>query len=142
MFSVTAQAQKKKTTKPVAVKTITVPENINTSFQTRYVTTENSKWSRNYSGNYVVNFTNADKQVQSAEYDVSGKLVKAQTIYPTDMVPELITKSLSTKYAGAPITSVSKLELQGVAPYYKVEIDKGNNRTKELFISEEGTIAE
>ena len=139
--SVDAQTSKSK----VKVKTtkaalISVPEVVKTNFQTKYISSTNNSWSKAH-GNYVVNFVNADGQKETAEYAAEGNLVKSKTTYSNDKIPENISNSLAAKYSDATITEVSKYELAGVSPYYKLKITQGTN-TKEILMSEEGTISE
>jgi hypothetical protein len=136
LLSFTTQAQKKKAT----VK-LNVPETINTSFQTKYTSSEDAKWSKNSKGNYVVSFIDADKHKQSAEFDEAGAVVRSKTVYNEEGFPETIVNSVASKYTDAKITEATRLEIAGISPYYKVKIQQADNK-KELLISEAGTIAE
>ncbi len=141
MLSVSAQAQTKK--KKVAEPKLSVPENINASFASQNAGVENSKWSKNYTGNYVASFTNASSLQQSAEYNAKGDLVKTTTIYDINALPANITTALQPGYADAKVTEASKVEVPGVAPFYKVKVEVGENKKqKQLLISEEGSVTE
>lgn len=138
LFSFSAEAQKKK------VKTkekFTVPATVNSSFKSTYSDVGDSKWSKNYTGYYVADFTNANAQKQVVEYNTEGTVVKSRIIYDVNALPENVSNSLQAKYNGVPVKEVVKIEIPGVAPYYKATIDN-NGRKKELFISEQGVIAE
>jgi len=138
LLSLSTQAQKKK----IKEKTkFTVPENVNASFKSQYAVTENDKWSKNYSGYYVVNFTNADNLKQSAEYNAQGVLVKSRITYDVNALPEIVNTALKSQYAEATVLEGYRIELPGVAPYYKVKIST-DTKQKELIISEEGTITQ
>ena len=50
--------------------------------------------------------------------------------------------SISVQYANSKVTEASRLQMPGVAPYYRVKIMGADNVSKELLISEEGTITE
>lgn len=141
MLGVSAQAQtkKKKTTEPKVV----VPENINSSFASANAGVENSKWSKNYTGNYVATFTNTSSLQQSAEYNAKGDLVKTTTTYDVAAVPANITTALQNGYSDLKITEATKVEVPGVTPFYKVRVENGETKKqKTLLISEEGAITE
>ncbi|HMJ47122.1 MAG TPA: hypothetical protein VK498_07310 [Ferruginibacter sp.] len=141
LFSLTADAQKKKIkekSKNEKIK-IKVPENVNNSFKSQYTTITNDKWSKNYSGYYVVNFTNAENLQQSAEYNSQGTLVKSKLTYDINALPEVVGTALKTQYADAKVLEGYRIEMPGVAPYYKVKIAT-DTRQKEILISEGGVI--
>jgi hypothetical protein len=138
LFSFSAQAQKKK------VKTkekFTVPESVNSSFKGTYSDVADSKWSKNYTGYYVADFTNASSQKQIVEYNKDGALVKSRIFYDVNALPENVNASLQARYSGVPVKELVRVEIPGVAPYYKATIEN-NGRKKELFISEQGVITE
>ncbi|MEO7263332.1 MAG: hypothetical protein ABIW38_00400 [Ferruginibacter sp.] len=138
LFGFSAQAQKKK------VKTkekFTVPASVNNSFKGTYSDVADSKWSKSYNGYYLADFTNASAQKQIVEYNADGALVKSRIFYDVNALPENISTSLNARYSGVPVKELVRMEIPGVAPYYKATIDN-NGRKKELFISEEGIIAE
>ncbi len=139
ILSVSAQAQKNKKASPAKIN---VPENVNASFKGSFAAVEKSKWDKTYTGNYVAVFTNAENISQTAEYNEAGVLVKTKTIYNVEALPQTVTTALETKYAGAKVNECVKVEIPGVAPYYKVKIETTNNLKRELFISEEGAVAE
>lgn len=139
VLGLSAQAQKSKKTATAKVK---VPETVDASFKGSFATAEKNKWDKTYTGNYVAVFTNADSLSQSAEYNEAGVLLKTKTIYNTSALPEVITTALLTKYADAKVTECVKMEIPGVKPYYKVKLETSANMKKELFISEEGAIAQ
>ncbi|MEO6404172.1 MAG: PepSY-like domain-containing protein [Ferruginibacter sp.] len=138
LFSFSAEAQKKK------VKTkekFTVPESVNTSFKGTYSDVADSKWSKNYTGYYVADFTNATSQKQIVEYNSNGTVVKSRTYFDVNTLPEMVSTSLQARYAGVPVKELVRVEIPGVAPYYKATIEN-SGRKKELFISEQGIITE
>lgn len=140
MLSVSAQAQKKK--KASAPK-LHVPENINTTFTSANEGATNSKWSKNYTGNYVATFTNASSMKQSVEYSAKGDLVKTTTTYDVNALPENVKTALTSQYATATVIDCSKVEVPGVTPFYKVKIENADTKKqKQLLVSEEGTITE
>ena len=138
MFSLSTQAQKKK----IKAKTkFTVPEKVNTTFKDSYSDAANSKWSKSNTGYFVADFTNANAQKQIVEYNAEGALVKSKTFIDVNALPENINTSVQTRYSGAAVKELVRVEIPGVAPYYKATIDN-NGRKKELLISEQGSIAE
>lgn len=139
ILSISAQAQKNKKTTPAKFN---VPENVNASFKGSFATVDKNKWDKTYTGNYVAVFTNSENQSQTAEYNEAGVLVKTKTVYSTDALPQIVNTAIETKYAGSKVSECIKLEIPGVAPYFKVKIETINNLKKELFISEEGVVAE
>jgi hypothetical protein len=136
-FSV--QAQKNKS---VPVKEVNVPENVNSTFKSLYGAASNNHWNKNYSGNFVASFTNADQLKQTAEFSASGAMVKSKVEYLPENVPENVRVPVLAQFPTARFTEAAKLQLPGVAPYYRVKIINADNTTKELLISEEGTISE
>jgi hypothetical protein len=140
MLSFSAEAQKKKKTKVKAK--INVPENVNASFKSQYATAENNKWSKNYTGYYVANFTNAG-QKQTVEYNTNGEAVRTRISYDVaTSIPEIVSTALATPYPGATISEAVRMEIAGMKPYYKVKLTTAENKNKELYISEEGLITE
>ncbi len=139
LIASSAQAQKKK---PVQVKQVQVPENVNTSFKSQYTVTNDNSWKKNYSGNYVATFTNADSLKQTVEFSGSGTMIKSKIAIAPQTIAENLSLAISTQYPGSKITEADKMQLPGVAPYYRVKILSSDNTTKELLISEEGTITE
>lgn len=137
-FSANAQATKKKVVTPK----VNVPENVNNNFVTQYTGVQNSNWAKNYSGNYIATFTNVNSQSQSAEYSAKGDLVKTTTILDVNALPENISKALATNYATSKVVEALKVEMPGVAPFYKVKVENENNKQKQVLISEEGSITE
>ncbi len=139
LLSISVQAQKKKKSAPAKLN---VPENINASFKNSYAVAENSKWSKNYTGNYVANFTNANSLVQTSEYNAAGILVKSKTTLDITSLPEVVTMAVEKKYSGAKVVDCMKIEIPGLAPYYKVKVMLVENKEKELLISEEGSVTQ
>ena len=135
----TASAQKKKTT---SVKPVSVPENVDASFKSLYTVAGNNKWNKNYSGNYVANFTNADSLMQTVEFSGTGAMIKSKIAYAITGLPENINTSILAQYPDTKIVEAAKMQMPGVAPYYRVKIMTPENTKKELLISEDGTITE
>ncbi len=119
---------------------ITAPDAVKSAFDAKY-TASDARWSKGNNGNYMVTFTNVDTVKQMAEYDATGNLVRSKVVYNTDKIPENVRTALATSYADATITEITKLELAGVSPYYKIKLKQGDNK-KEILMSEEGTISE
>lgn len=136
--SSSVQAQKKTT---LPAKQVNVPENVNTSFKSLYTVTSN-KWDRNYSGNYVASFINEEHLKQTVELSGSGAMIKSVIEYAPGVLPQNITSSILGQYPAVKITEAAKIQMPGVASYYKVKIITADNAAKELLISEEGTITE
>ena len=143
ILSVTTQAQTHKThkkKKAVVVAKLSVPDNVNASFKNQYATVENNKWSKNYSGNFIADFTNTSSQKQTVEYTAAGQVLKMKTIFDVTALPQNITTALQTNYADAKVTECAKVEIPGVAPYYAVKITTADNKLRQLLISEEGVV--
>jgi hypothetical protein len=140
LLSFSAEAQKKKKTKIKAK--LDVPELVSTSFKTQYSDVADNKWSKNYSGYYVANFTNATSQKQTIEYNLKGEPVKTRISYDVAALPEVITNALLTPFPNATVTEASRLEMAGMKPYYKVKLTTAENKNKELYITEEGVITQ
>ena len=132
-----AQAQKSKKTTTAKVK---VPETVDASFKGSFATADKNKWNKTYTGNYVAVFTNADSLSQSAEYNEAGVLLKTKTVYNTAALPEVIMTALQGKYADSKVIEAIKMEIPGVAPYYKVKLETSSSLKKDLYISEEGAV--
>lgn len=138
-FSAQAQKQKKKTS---SVKQVNVPENVNTTFKSQYSVADENQWNKNYSGNYVASFKNADHLRQTVEFSGSGAVIKSKIEYAPEALPEVINSSISSQYPNSKVTEAAKMQMPGVAPYYIVKIIGADNTAKELLISEDGTITE
>lgn len=138
ILSFASQAQK---TKKAPAK-VNVPENVNESFKGTFASVEKNKWNKTNIGNYEVSFTNNDSLTQVAEYNDAGVMLKSKTIYNLEALPENITAAVEKKYAGAKVSECVKMEIPGVAPYYKVKVETATNLKRELFISEEGVVVE
>ncbi len=143
LFTTAVDAQTKTKIKIKKAKTearITAPDAVKSAFEAKY-TTSDARWTKGYNGNYMVTFTNVDTVKQVTEYDATGNLVRSKVVYNTDRIPENVRTALSASYADATITEITKLELAGVSPYYKIKLKQGENK-KEILMSEEGTISE
>lgn len=138
LISFSAEAQSKKVKTKVK---FTVPEKVNTTFKENYSEASNSKWSKNLTGYYVADFTNAAAQKQTVEYNSEGVIVKSRTYFDVNNLPENLNTSLQARFAGLPVKEMVKYEIPGVAPYYKATIDN-SGRKKEILISEQGVIAD
>ncbi len=135
-FASLAQKSKKSTPK------VSVPENVNESFKGTFASVEKNKWNKTVIGNYEVSFTNSDSLTQVAEYNDAAVMVKSRITYNLEALPEIITTAVQKKYAGATVKECVKMEIPGVAPYYKVKLETTSNAKRELFISEEGVVVE
>ncbi|MEO8772119.1 MAG: hypothetical protein ABI402_18615 [Ferruginibacter sp.] len=138
-FSAQAQVQKKKTT---PVKAVNVPENVNNTFKSLYTVSNDNQWNKNYSGNYVVTFMNAENLKQTAEFTGSGAMIKSKVEYAPDALPQNLSTAIVSQYPNVKVTEAAKLQMPGVAPYYRVKVISTDNTSKELLVSEEGTISE
>lgn len=137
MMSVAADAQTKKKSTPAKVK---VPETVDASFKGTYAVAENNKWSKNYTGNYVAVFTNANNQEQTTEYNTSGVLIKSRTTLDVAMLPEPVTTAVQKRFPGSTIAESVKVEIPGLAPYYRTKVKVSDTKEKVLLISEEGQV--
>ncbi|RYY68932.1 MAG: hypothetical protein EOO13_10965 [Chitinophagaceae bacterium] len=138
MLTIGAQAQTKK--KAVTAK-VNVPESVDASFKTNFAVAENNKWSKNYTGNYVATFKNADSRTQVSEFNPTGIWVKTKTTFDVATpLPENITTAVQTKYAGSTINELEKVEIAGMAPYYRVKLTTADTKTKEIILNEEGSM--
>ena len=70
-----------KSKKKTSVAKLSVPEVVETSFQSNYATVQTNKWSKNFSGNYVASFVNENNLQQTTEYNSNGVLLKTKTIF-------------------------------------------------------------
>ncbi|MEP6712597.1 MAG: PepSY-like domain-containing protein [Ferruginibacter sp.] len=144
ILSASAQAQKKhvQKKKSTVVVKVKVPQNIDSSFKIQYASVADGKWSKNYSGNYVADFTNQTSMKQSVEYDKAGYVIKTKTFFDSSAIPMNVTTALQKNYSTAKVTEVAKVEIPGVAPYYMVNLWTAENKKRQLLISEEGTVSE
>ncbi|MFT3908882.1 MAG: hypothetical protein QM737_05610 [Ferruginibacter sp.] len=139
LISFSSQAQKKKA---MPVKQVNVPENVSNTFKSLYNVANENQWSKNYSGNYVASFTNAENLKQTVEFTASGTVVKSKVQYALDGIPQNLSSSIAAQYPNAKVSEAAKMQMPGVAPYYRVKITNTDNTSKELLVSEEGTITE
>lgn len=137
-FSASAQTSKKKVVTPK----VNVPENVNNVFVTQHAGVENSSWAKSYSGNYIATFTNMNNLSQSAEYSAKGDLVKTTTTLDVNALPENITKAVNANYATSKVVEALKVEMPGVASFYKVKVEDENKKQRNVLISEEGSVTE
>ena len=138
-FTFSADAQQKKS---APVKQMKIPENVTTSFKGQFAAPSDNQWNKNYSGNYVATFTNADNLKQTAEFSESGAMIKSKITYSSGGLPQNVSSSITGQYPAVKIGEADKIQLPGVAPYYRVKVITADNTTKELLVSEEGTITE
>ncbi|RYF98183.1 MAG: hypothetical protein EOO07_38540 [Chitinophagaceae bacterium] len=140
MLTIGAQAQTKKKAKAAAPK-VNVPESVDASFKSNFTVAENNKWSKNYTGNYVATFTNADSRTQVTEFNPAGVWVKSRTTFDiANPLPENITTAVQTKYSGSSISELEKVEIAGMKPYYRVKLTTADTKTKEIILNEEGSM--
>ena len=143
LLTTAAGAQTKTKVKVKKAKTearITAPDAVKSAFEAKY-TASDARWTKGYNGNYMVTFTNVDTIKQVTEYDATGNLVRSKVVYNNDRIPENVRTAIIASYADATVTEITKLELAGVSPYYKIKLKQGENK-KEILMSEEGTIIE
>ena len=143
-IGISAQAQKKvvKKTSSKTTTKVVVPAVVKESFSSNYADVKNDKWSKSYVGNYVSTFSNAENIKQTNEYNANGQLLKTKIEFDSTTYPQIVTAALQQKYPTASIANVTKVQMPGLAPYYKVGIVIAETgRKRELFISEEGTIS-
>ena len=135
-----AQKKSAKNSKKVVAKTeAAAPGVVKDAFQQNYSGTE-AKWSKNYGGNWVANFTKEDVRT-SAEYDKDGKWLATRSEYKQEQLPEMVASSVRTKYPNATIKDGWRIERADVAAYYKVNIQE-NGTDKAVLINEAGTVTE
>jgi hypothetical protein len=142
MFSVSVQAQKTHKKKAVAQVSLIVPDNVKASFANEFATVADNKWSKNYSGNYVANFTNADNLKEVVEYNRAGNIIKSKTFYDETIMPKTVKNALMKSYADAKVNEVAKVDILGVTAYYSVSVTTNKNSNKQFLVSEEGTVSE
>jgi hypothetical protein len=134
-----AQKKSAKKTKKVVAKEVVAPVVVKDAFQQNFSGSE-AKWSKNYSGHWVANFTKEDVKT-TAEYDADGKWVATRSSYAGDRIPEAVSSTLRSKYPSATIKDGWKIERSDVAAYYKVNI-QDNGVEKVVLINENGTVTE
>ncbi|WPQ63917.1 PepSY-like domain-containing protein [Chitinophaga sancti] len=135
-----AQKKSAKKTKKVVAKTeMVAPSVVKDSFQQTFTGTD-AKWSKNYGGNWVANFTKDDVKT-AAEFDKDGKWIATRSNYTEANLPNAVATSVKAKYPAATIKDGWKIERSDVASYYKVNI-QDNGTEKAVLINEAGTIAE
>ena len=142
LISFSSQAQKGKDKKNTPIKEVSVPENVTTTFKNLYAVANGNQWNKNYSGNYIATFTNADNLKQTAEFSGSGAMIKSKVEYQPDAIPQNVSTAIAAQYPNVKVAEAARLQLPGVAPYYRIKIIGTDNTTKELLVSEEGTISE
>jgi uncharacterized membrane protein YkoI len=138
----TTFAQKKsakKTTKVIAQKEVVAPVEVKDAFQQNFSGSD-AKWSKNYSGHWIANFTKEDVKT-AVEYQADGKWVATRSAYAGDKLPETVAATLKTKYPAASIKDGWKIERADVAAYYKVNIQE-NGTEKGVLINDAGTVTE
>jgi hypothetical protein len=134
-----AQKKSAKKKKVVAKKEMVAPVAVKDAFQQNFAGSE-AKWSKNYSGHWVANFTKEEVKT-TAEYDADGKWVATRSSYAGDRLPEAVAATLKSKYPTATIKDGWKIERSDVAAYYKVNI-QDNGVEKSVLVNEGGTVTE
>lgn len=134
-----AQRKSAKNQKKVVAKEIVAPVAVKDAFQQAFSGSE-PKWSKNYSGHWVANFTKEDVKTM-AEYEADGKWVATRSSYAADRIPETVSTTLRSKYPTATIKDGWKIERSDVAAYYKVNIQE-NGADKVVLLNENGTVTE
>jgi len=142
-LSVSTQAQKKQ----AKTATLVVPEVVDASFATHYADVTEKNWTKNFRGNYVAHFSDTvNKATLISEFNKEGIMINRTTNYDVAdrVVPENIQLALQAEpdYADLQVESVTKIEIEGVAPYFTVKGVNAQNKKKTLYISEEGMITE
>lgn len=143
LFTTAANAQTKtkvKVKKESTAAVVKAPDAVKSAFDAKYSASD-ARWTKGNISNYMVTFTNVDTVKQTVEYDATGNLVRSKVVYNADRIPENIRTALAASYAGATVTELTKLELAGVSPFYKIKLKQADSK-KEILMSEEGTISE
>jgi len=149
VIATNANAQKKKSKtkkKAVAAKVITVtpPTKVDAMFNARFTKMgdiTDKKWSKNYSGNYIVKYKNADGLNQMVEYKADGNFVKSDVEMNVSNIPENLRTAIATQYPGAEFKSVHYMETGSLKPYYKTTVTV-DGTDKNLLVSEDGTVTD
>lgn len=135
-----AQKKSAKKIKKIVAKTeVAAPAAVKDAFQQNFAGVT-PKWSKNYSGHWIANFTKEDQQA-NAEFDADGKWVATRSEYAENQLPEGVASSLKTKYPSATVKDGWKIERSDVAAYYKVDI-QDNGMEKSVYVNDAGTIVE
>ncbi len=149
VLATSADAQKKKPKtkkKAVAAKVVTVtpPSKVDAMFNARFAKMgeiTDKKWTKNYSGNYIVKYKNSDGLNQMVEYKADGSFIKSDVEMNISNVPENLRTAISTQYPGAELKSVHYMETGHLKPYYKTVVTV-DGADKNLLVSEDGTITD
>lgn len=141
VLSTSAVAQTKVKLNTKASTSINVPSDVNLAFQEKYTDAGKQKWSHKAGGNYSATFMDANQVKQEVEFDAKGKYLRSRTHYTKEQFPEVVSTSVEGKFPGAEVKEVSRIEVDGISPYYKVNIMDGTT-TKTVLVSEAGDISE
>ena len=139
-LSIAAEAQTKSKAKVKAkpAASAAAPASVKTKFAADYEGAKPS-WKKTHRGNYIASFTNPDGLTESSEYSNNGEFVVSKIKYKTDALPEIVKTSLDSTYT---VTEIVKNRRPDIAPYYQLKVKTADGKQKQLFMSEEGSIAE
>jgi Putative beta-lactamase-inhibitor-like, PepSY-like len=98
------------------------------------------KWKKTASGNFFASFLAQSMPVE-AHFDADGKWLKTKTAYQPGQLPDTIQSAIRAKYDFETVKKCTRIELNGIAPYYTIVLMEGALQ-KELLASENGILKE
>ena len=117
---------------------VNVPAAVTKAFNSKYSNATNIKWgkesAKEYEAEFKLNGTNV-----SANFSTDGTWVETETTINTSDLPATIANTINTKYHGAVIYLVEKIEKPGNKILYEVNI-KIKGKKKELEMNPDGSL--
>lgn len=114
-----------------------IPENIQSTFQQNFTNAKDVDWEK--SGNdYKVEFE-IDNKDHDIWYYKNGMVIKFKKEISENEIPQEVVSTITDKYPDYKIDS-AEVEEQDNQKIYKIEIDKGWNKERELVIDATGKI--
>lgn len=115
---------------------VNVPEAVTKAFNTKFPGTSEVKWEKENSKELEANFK-LNNTVVSANFGLDGSWKETETTINATELPAAVTKAVNSKYTGAVIFLVERIEKPGNKTFYEVNI-KVNGKKKELELDTDG----
>lgn len=115
-----------------------VPSNVQNTFKSKYPTATDVEWYDEEDGTYAAYFY-VNEQSKTANFNSTGAWTGTSTLIDNSEMPEVVSKAISTAYAGAEINSSTLVEIPNALNQYEVSIET-NNTTVMLTYDEKGEL--
>lgn len=104
------------------VEAVSVPENLNRSFQEKYPNTTNAAWYQSQTG-YTVRYQGNNKMEEQVMYDSKGHMIGTGRQMNAMDIPSSTMNYLEKNYKGKPYKTVYEISPSTGAKYYEVYVN-------------------